>query len=194
MEYLIQNKSARQEDDFYATHPAATVALLTRETFRPVILEPFVGAGHIAKVLIAKGHRVIGADIVDRGYPGTKILDFLSFPDNKVNVDIVTNPPYKLALPCVLKCLSILPEGNKLACYMRLQFVEGQSRAKHLFADQPFKTMYVMSNRVPCAKEGKFTKKTGSATAYAWFVWEKGFKGDPAVKWLTAEFQNAGSL
>ena len=31
---------------------------------------------------------------------------------------------------------------------------------------------------------GKFEKYPSSAVAYAWFVWEKGFKGDPVIKWI----------
>jgi len=38
-----------------------------------------------------------------------------------------------------------------------------------------------------CAKNAEFEamrKGGGSAVAYAWFVWEKGFKGDPSIKWI----------
>jgi hypothetical protein len=27
----------------------------------------------------------------------------------------------------------------------------------------------------------------GSAVAYAWFVWEKGWKGNPEIKWIKSE-------
>lgn len=26
--------------------------------------------------------------------------------------------------------------------------------------------------------------KGGSAVAYAWFIWEKGYKGEPVVRWF----------
>ena len=41
-------------------------------------------------------------------------------------------------------------------------------------------------NRIACAKNGDFEKlnNQGSAIAYAWFIWEKGFKGDTIVKWI----------
>lgn len=29
-----------------------------------------------------------------------------------------------------------------------------------------------------------FDEMKGSATAYAWYVWEKGYKGDPIIKWF----------
>jgi hypothetical protein len=31
---------------------------------------------------------------------------------------------------------------------------------------------------------GDFENTGGSATAYAWFVWEKGWKGAPEVHWF----------
>ena len=34
------------------------------------------------------------------------------------------------------------------------------------------------------AKNGDFDKYPTSAVAYGWFVWEKGYKGDPVVKWI----------
>jgi len=37
-----------------------------------------------------------------------------------------------------------------------------------------------------CAKNGDFEskKKEGSAVAYAWYVWEKGYKGETVIKWI----------
>jgi len=31
---------------------------------------------------------------------------------------------------------------------------------------------------------GQFDKYKVSAVAYAWFVWERGFKGETIVKWI----------
>jgi len=42
-----------------------------------------------------------------------------------------------------------------------------------------------------CAKNGEFEKMIaagGSAVAYAWFVWEKDYKGDTVVKWINYLF------
>lgn len=51
-----------------------------------------------------------------------------------------------------------------------------------MFLENPPKKVYVSSSRIECAENGKF--KGTSAVAYAWFVWEKGFKGDPIIKWI----------
>ena len=67
--------------------------------------------------------------------------------------------------------------------FLRLQFLEGKTR-KEFFQNNPPKTIYVSSSRLKCAKDAKFEEMTGSAVAFAWFVWEKGYKGEPKVKWI----------
>ena len=47
--------------------------------------------------------------------------------------------------------------------------------------------MYVSSSRLKCAKNGDFDtveQGTNNAIAYAWYVWGKGFTGDPIIKWI----------
>lgn len=67
--------------------------------------------------------------------------------------------------------------------FLKLQFLEGKQR-KELFKKYPPKVVYVSSSRLICAKNGDFSEYKSSAVAYAWFVWEKGFKGDPIIKWI----------
>ena len=64
--------------------------------------------------------------------------------------------------------------------------MEGKSRRK-LFEKYPPKTIWVSSSRIMCAKNGDFDEMIaggGSAVAYAWYVWEKGYKGDTILKWF----------
>ena len=67
--------------------------------------------------------------------------------------------------------------------FLKLTFLEGQKR-KDFFLHNPPKTIYVSSSRLMCAMNGEFEKCSSRAVAYAWFVWEKGFKGDPVIKWI----------
>lgn len=173
----------RQENDYYATEPKAMELLLKMESFSNV-LEPACGEGHLSNVLLSKGIRVTSRDFVDRGY-GDVGLDFLSIDNQAWNGDIITNPPFKYAKEFVEKALDIIPEGNKVAMFLKLQFMETKGR-KELFINNPPKVIYVSASRLLCAKNGDFAKasKDGSAVAYAWYVWEKGFKGDSIVKWF----------
>ena len=81
------------------------------------------------------------------------------------------------------KAIDLIPNGNKVAMLLKLQFLEGQARRK-FFNENPPKTVYVSSTRLKCAINGDFEKFKSGAMAYAWFVWVKGFKGDPIIKWI----------
>ena len=80
--------------------------------------------------------------------------------------------------------MDILPEGNKLALFLKIQFLEGKKR-KELFKKYPPKVIYVSSSRLRCAKNGDFVAyKDSNAICYAWYIWEKGYKGETIVKWF----------
>ena len=78
-----------------------------------------------------------------------------------------------------------MQHGAKVAMLLKLTFLEGRER-RALFRDYPPKRVYVSSRRIMCAKNGDFASMTGksSAMAYAWFVWEKGYKGETVVRWF----------
>lgn len=146
------------------------------------------GGGHISEVLKKHGYTVLSTDIIDRKYPGTIIDDFftISKDDNYLSPDIITNPPYKYAKEFVEHALEISEDGTKIAMFLKLTFLEGKARKK-MFEQNPPKTVYVSSSRLQCAKNGdfeKYGKGVGTAVAYAWYVWEKGFKGNPIIKWI----------
>ena len=174
----------RPNEDYYATDPKAVELLLENETFNHSIWECACGEGHIAKVLESNGYHVISTDLIDRGY-GTGGIDFLKQTENRGGNcgDIVTNPPYKLALEFAQHALEIVEEGNKVAMFLKLTFLEGQKR-KQFFLKYPPKRIYVFSKRMLCAINGKFTPGEGSAIAFAWYIWEKGYKGKPTIDWI----------
>lgn len=171
----------RQREDYYATEPKATEWLLKLETFKGPILEPSCGEGHISKELIKGGYEVTSRDLIDRGYG--EVADFLSIDNMVWRGDIITNPPYICAQEFVEKALQIIPNGYKVAFFLKLTFLEGKHR-KHLFRIAPPARIWVSCSRLQCAMNGDFNAFKGSATAYAWFVWEKGYKGDTIVKWF----------
>ena len=139
--------------------------------------------GHLAQVLENNGYEVIATDLIYRGYGDKESLNFLEETLEDFEGDIITNPPYKYALEFVQKALDSVNVGNKVAMFLKLQFLEGKQR-KQFFIQNPPKVIYVSSSRLLCAMNGEFEKITSSAVAYAWFVWEKGFKGDPIIKWI----------
>ena len=157
------------------------MAMQDRTVYRGVILEPSCGEGHISEVLKAHGYDVVSRDLIDRGYG--EVADFLSIDNLEWNGDIVTNPPYRYALDFVEKALQIVPEGRKVAMFLKLTFLEGKGR-RRLFQTQPPCRVWVSSSRQKCAANGDFDAMAGSAQAYAWFIWEKGYKGETILKWF----------
>ena len=176
----------REANDFYATEPKAAELLCEAESFSPAIWECACGQGHLSDVFKKRGYHVISTDLIYRGY-GKGGVDFLAYtPRCPMQCDIITNPPYKYAKEFVEHALDIVADGQKVAMFLKLQFLEGKARRK-LFERCPPKTVYVVSSRLLCAKNAEFEKMKaggGSAIAYAWFVWQKGYTGDTVVKWI----------
>lgn len=178
----------RAEYDYYATEPLAMELLLQEERFSPIIWEPACGEGHLSKVLEKHGYEVINTDLVYRGFGAEQSVDFLKLnrATDYFEGDIITNPPYKYAKEFVEKALELIDDGQKVAMFLKLTFLEGKARKK-LFAIAPPKRIYVSSSRLQCAKNGdfeKYKKGVGLAIAYCWYVWEKGYKGDPTIRWI----------
>lgn len=190
MKDWVGNKSIRncnlrsndaEEHDYYATEPKATELLLSVESFSKDVWECACGEGHISKVLEAHGYNVSSSDLIDRGYGFGKI-DFLQFnATNEYDGDIITNPPYKYAKEFVEKALAVVKPGHKVAMFLKLTFLEGKNR-RELFKKYPPKCIYVSSARLQCGKNGNFDGT--SMVAYAWYVWKKGYVGDPKVRWI----------
>lgn len=137
--------------------------------------------GSIADVLEGYGHEVTGFDIVDRGWRNTSVQDFLTSTEAWKG-DIVTNPPYKLAKDFVEKSLEIVEPGSKVAMLLKLTFLESQKRWP-LFRDNPPLRVWVFRERQSCGPNGEFDGSS-SAVCYAWFIWSKGYKGSPEIRWL----------
>ncbi len=175
----------RQKEDFYATDPIAVELLLNLETFNKDIWECACGRKHLSNVLEKRGFNVRSSDIIQR-CDNIEEYDFLGMENIEWKGDIITNPPYKYAKEFVYKALQIIPKGNKVAMFLRVQFLEGKER-KQLFTNFPPTKVLVSSSRILCAKNAEFEKMKqggGSAVAYAWFIWQKGYKGDTIIKWF----------
>lgn len=181
------SKNIREENDFYSTDPNSLeifLKALKRDNIKlhNYIWECACGQGHLSKVLENKGYKVWSTDLINRGY-GKGNTDFLkSIPDEWPG-DILTNPPYKYAKEFVEKALKITRVGTYTIMFLKIQFLEGKSR-KELFKKYPPKYIYVNSSRQLCYLNGDMSKKISSATCYCWFIWEKGYEGEPIVRWI----------
>lgn len=176
----------RPSDDYYATDPVAIDVLLKDGNVKlsEEVWECASGSGCLSKRLKHYGYSVLSTDLVDRGY-GTGGVDFLACTE-MFDGDIITNPPYKLAQEFIQHALELIPNGRRVFMFLKIQFLEGKKRRK-LFDSGCLKTVYVSSSRILCAKNGDFEnarKIGGSAVSYAWYEFEKGYKGGTTIKWI----------
>jgi hypothetical protein len=178
----------REENDFYATHPAAIpplLKLLGWESGGKLIRENSCGQGHLSNALALYGHTVISTDLIDRGFGMTGVDFFEDHWTDNLPVDaVVMNPPYSHAMEFIEKSIRIAP----IVCaFLRITFLETPDRAE-FFKRSGLKYVAVFSKRMPSSKNAKFINADGtkesSSVCYAWFIWEKGFTGDPVVRWL----------
>ena len=180
----------RVQDDYYATPYQATEMLLDEVKFYGNFLEPCVGGGHIVDVIkrYYPDECVYGVDLVDRGYPNTLVADFLKhdFLGQKFD-NVVTNPPFSLAQEFLEKSMEVVNDGGKIAMFLKIQFLEGAKR-REMFKKYPPKYIYVFVKRQAPWNNGSPVDEKGkswsSTMCFAWFVWEKGFTGEPIVRWL----------
>ena len=175
-------ETEREEHDFYATDPSAIDDLLKYETFDKNIWEWAVGQGHLAERLKQYGYTVKCTDLIDRGYIGTEIVDFLT-EKYAFDGDIITNPPYKYCTEFILNALDSVPTGHKVAMFLKLQTLEGANRYIYIYSKFPPKTVYVFSKRKKCFMNGIDDGKS-SAICYAWFVWVKDEYTTTELKWI----------
>lgn len=174
--------------DYYATPEWATEELIKRESFDGLILEPCSGAGAISNVLEREGYEVISSDIrEDDHIYGDKGVDLLQIESTPAK-NIITNPPFFMAMESVEKSLELVPDGGKVAMILKIQFLEGQKRYK-FFQDTPLRRVYVFSKRVVFWNELIQTdesnrSKHGGTICFAWYVWEKGYTGKPEIEWI----------
>ena len=96
----------RQSEDFYSTQKQTVLSLLNKlkeyniNLSNSIMIEPAVGSGNILKACFETNegyNKYLAYDIVDRGFPNTKVVDFLTVSKEEIPEEtktIITNPPY----------------------------------------------------------------------------------------------------
>lgn len=177
---IIPDSANREPDDFYPTPPEGTRALLSVEQFDGDIWEPACGDGAISRELEAAGYTVHSTDLIDRGY-GVGGVDFLLDYQTRA-ANIITNPPFKFAEEFVRHALT--RTTGKVAMLARLAWLEGIQRGR-FFQSSPLARVWVFSARLHMQRARAATKTdAGGMIAFAWFVWEHGWRDAPRLGWL----------
>jgi hypothetical protein len=172
--------------DLYQTPIVAVEALLRVEDLPHRLWEPAAGRGAIVNVLRAAGHEVLASDLVDYGDPTHFARrDFLmehKAPDGCEG--IITNPPFRLAGEFVAHALDLCP---RVVMLLRLAFLESDRRSD-ILENRGLARIHVFRRRLPMMHRDAWEgPKTGSAMAFAWFVWDRAHVGAPTIHRISWE-------
>lgn len=185
-------KGVRELNDFYATHPSCVMDILREEDFNHEILEPFCGIGTVSEVLKNAGYDVESYDIIDRGYG--KVGDFFSVDFGTGKYDIITNPPYSSNLAAIVtRCIEFC--HTKVALLMPLRYLSGETRYNEIYKALPPARVYVYQERINIAKNADFDTYNDAGAnmeIYAWYIWERGYKGKTELKWISNKRKQRG--
>lgn len=182
---------ARRPLDAYFTEPWVTRALIEAVEFgRPgeprsaaLVWEPACGDGRMARPLAHAGYTVIATDLAaDRGY-GQGGVDFLDpgFGHSALApAAIVTNPPFDLAVPFILRALQFTrAQGGKVAMLQRHEFDAPASH--HPLFVAPFAAKLILHKRPRWSDE---PETASPRFPYAWYLWDWRHQGAPILRYL----------
>lgn len=181
------DRSAR---DFYPTEPWVTRALLRAVEFNlddsspyaDLIWEPAVGDGRMFGVLFDAGYRVLGSDIHDYGWPGTRIHDFLRDSEGwlpALPAAIITNPPFDLAREFIRKAVDLTAKRRgKVAILQRHEF--DAPKSNHPLFVRPFAAKLILHKRPKWSEDDKASPRF----PYAWYLWDWRHQGPPILRYL----------
>lgn len=150
------------------------------------ILEPCSGTGNLVTTGRALGLKIKASDIQTRQeILGRKGVSLWDYSDNYCDC-VVTNPPYKgLYESGMLKKLLDISK-QKTILLLNLNFLESLKR-KPLFDSGILEFVYVYRSRVTMYPYGTPEPTNGGTKAYAWFVFNKSYTGEPHIRWLDKE-------
>lgn len=174
----------REEHDFYPTPYEVTRALLAYEGERlrqlGSVWEPACGDGAMAREIEAYGLPVISSDLIDRGCPSAEIRSFYDFGITMAPA-IVTNPPY-----CEINARDgkgrwldhALSIGAEYVAFFLNADWHCASGLSGLLDRHPISRVYA------CRWKVDFTGKGSPPQRNAWFIWDKTWQGETALRFM----------
>lgn len=165
-----------KQAEAYETPLWAVEAILDREILTPRIIDPCVGNGVLAEAAKRRGYGVDAYDIHPWSYTPLTLRNFLEpeFPHPTLKRKaVLMNPPFSLAVEFVERCLEY--NARKIVCFQRFAWWESKGR-RDFWEKHPPNRVYVCGDRASCWRFDipEEQRKSGTTTAHAWFVWERG--------------------
>jgi hypothetical protein len=201
MTIIKENGGERRANDFYETPLAFAATVMYNIPCHPGVVEtaldPGMGNGVWGKALRPWNYQaeITGVELapqlcgwvneMSKTYDALHHIDFLEWETDKKFDLIMGNPPFKLIHEFVDKSLGLLEKKGQLVFLMRLAMLESQKRYKTWWTHSPIKKVMVSPKRISFTGDGR-----SDDTAYAVFVWQEGFDGQPQLDWMWWDYDN----
>ncbi len=183
----------RDDNDYYPTPIELCVSALglLPDDFKPFsILDPGAGDGvwgRAFRYLYGSNPYLFGVEKRDVPFPQDYTVwrsndDYLehNFPIWAGGYDLIMgNPPYKIAEEFIDKSLQLVKDGGYILFLFRLAFLESKRRYDKYWNNIKPKEVSVLVNRISFTGD-----KKSDDTAYALYLWQKGYIGDTKLTWL----------
>lgn len=174
------NSLVSRKNDNIPTPLSACSDPVKVEVWKGLVWEPCQGDGRLTKAIQRAGIEVVGSDEED----GTNFLSTDLPPGKKERPwGIVMNPPYSKKDKFIWHAMDVAT--HKIAALLSGEFVYGQKRyASGIFTNKtfPLARVWHYTNRLYREDTGK-----GAQFPQAWFIWERGYKGPPAMGWISTK-------
>lgn len=170
-----------EELEHWETPEWAAKAILKKEILTQIVLDPCCGIGLLAEVAHRKKYNVIANDIHHWGYQAQgSTQDFLGTESfiSMADFTVFMNPPFSLSEKFVDKSFDL--GARKIVCFQKFSWYEGaydtgKKRGQWWEKRRPAR-IWICGDRADCWRHDipKDKRTSGTPTAYAWFVWERG--------------------
>ncbi|MBB4212803.1 hypothetical protein EV659_1184 [Rhodothalassium salexigens DSM 2132] len=192
---------ARSADDWYIEPAWLVQGLVDRLPLPGRLWDPWCGWGMVPRILRLNGLQCRATDVAPRGYERAwRCHDFFRDAPPEGIDTIIGNPPFgdpdsggrrrdwtRLA---VERGMSIA--RHRVVIVQKLAWLEGGARF-HWFRDLPPARVIIAASRASMPPGSEMVARLerdlwdtaqGGKVAYAWFVFEHGHRGPPAIDWI----------
>ena len=170
----------REPHEHYCEPSWCSERLFAVERFAGPLLDPACGFGTIVNAARKAGIEASGSDLVNRGFPGVRVDDFLAQDWHPV-ASIVTNPPFKKSAEFAVHACKLARKVAMIIPTTRLHAASGWLNAL------PLRCVWLMTPRpsMPPGYTIAAGEKPGGGTIdFSWVIFERGYSGQPELRWL----------
>ena len=107
---------------------------------------------------------------------GRTLVSLFYNPDLSGEYHIISQPTWYFPQEEIFRELERLPHGCVACFLLKSTFIGGQKRFNDLFSLYPPKLILQFARRIKC--------KSGYSHNFAWFIWEKGSRTEPILRWI----------